>query len=129
MAIIEAFPLPEPPSCVVGEEWRGRVVVITVAGDLDLLTAPDLEACIEVALRKQPTAMIIDLSSVDFLASRGMEVLLGARDSAPADVDVFVVADGPATSRPLRLIGIPELVPLFANVDEAYAATTRREDE
>ena len=83
MAIIEALPPPELPSCVVGEEWRGRAVVITVAGDLDLLTAPDLEACIEVALRKQPTALIVDLSSVDFLASRGMEVLLGARDSAP----------------------------------------------
>jgi hypothetical protein len=32
------------------------------------------------------------------------------------------VADGPATSRPLKLVGIADIVPLFATLDDALAA-------
>ena len=37
---------------VVGEHWVGRTVVITAAGDLDMLTAPALAAAIAAATRK-----------------------------------------------------------------------------
>jgi len=35
-----------------------------------------------------------------------------------------VVADGPATSRPLRLVGIADIIDLYATLDEALAALT-----
>jgi hypothetical protein len=35
-----------------------------------------------------------------------------------------VVADGPATSRPLKLVGVAEIVGLHATLDEALAALT-----
>ena len=50
----------------VVEAWVGRVVLIAVAGDLDMLTAPLLDHAIHSALRKQPTAMIVDLTRVVF---------------------------------------------------------------
>jgi anti-sigma B factor antagonist len=108
----------------VGEEWRDRIVIVAVAGDVDVLTAPHLEAVIATVLEKRPSGVILDLSEVDFLASRGMSVLVKTREDTPAEVPVVAVASGPATSRPLKLIGIDELVPLFGSVDEALAATT-----
>jgi len=62
--------------------------------------------------------------NVDFLASAGMGILVVARDELPASVQFAVVADGPATSRPLKLVGISEVVGLHATLDEALAALT-----
>lgn len=105
--------------CVISEEWDGRTAVISVSGVLDMLTSPQLEASITAALGKRPSAIIVDLSDVDFLASAGMGVLVAARDQAADVVKFGVVASGPATSRPLKLVGLAELIGLYSTLDEA----------
>ena len=52
------------------------MVLIAVAGDLDMLTTPLLDDAIHAALRKQPTAMIVDLTGVVFLAAAAMNLLV-----------------------------------------------------
>jgi hypothetical protein len=37
---------------------------------------------------------------------------------------LVVVADGPATSRPLKLVGIANIIDLFSTLDEAVADIT-----
>lgn len=108
--------------CVITEKWDGRTVVISTAGVLDMLTSPQLEACITLALTKNPAAIIIDLSDIDFLASAGMGVLVAARDQAEGKAKFGVVASGPATSRPLKLVGLAELIGLYPTLDEARVA-------
>ncbi|MDA0251568.1 MAG: STAS domain-containing protein [Actinomycetota bacterium] len=100
----------------------GPTVVISVAGVLDMLTAPQLEAVIAAALPKSPSAIIIDLSEVDFLASAGMGVLVEARERAGGTMKFGVVADGPATSRPLKLVGLADMIGLHPTLDEARSA-------
>ena len=103
----------------VAEHWVERAVVVAVWGDLDLATAPKLSDAIEAAARKEPAALIVDLSRVDFLASAGMTVLISAhRDLAPS-ARFGVVADGPSTSRPLEMIGINTIVDVYRTLDEA----------
>jgi anti-anti-sigma factor len=108
--------------CVISEEWSGRTAVISASGVLDMLTSPQLENSIATALKNSPTAIIVDLTDVDFLASAGMGVLVAARDKASADIGFGVVASGPATSRPLKLVGLAEIVGLYATLEEARAA-------
>jgi hypothetical protein len=48
--------------------------------------------------------------------------LVAAREQLGDTARFAVVADGPATSRPLKLVGIAEVVDLFATLDEALAA-------
>lgn len=108
--------------CVINEEWLGRTVVISAAGVVDMLTSPQLETSITTSLKKKPSAIIIDLSNVDFLASAGMGVLVAARDQTAADIGFGVVASGPATSRPLKLVGLADIVGLYPTLDEALAA-------
>lgn len=87
-----------------------------------MITAPQLEKAIEASLAKSPTGIVVDFSDVEFLASAGMGVIVAAHDAAPGGVSIHIVAEGPATSRPLKLIGIADIVPLHPTLDEALAA-------
>ncbi len=111
-----------PSGCVVNEEWIGRTAVIAVSGVLDMLTSPQLEAALAAATSKDPTAVVVDLSTVEFLASAGMGVLVTARDKADGKYGFAVVASGPATSRPLKLVGLADVVGLYSTLAEARAA-------
>jgi anti-sigma B factor antagonist len=103
----------------VAERWVERTVVVAAWGDLDLATAPELADAIEAAAQNEPAALIVDLSRVDFLASAGMSVLIAAhRDIAPS-ARFGVVADGPSTGRPLKMVGISAIVEVYRTLDEA----------
>ncbi|MFW0151124.1 STAS domain-containing protein [Mycobacterium sp. smrl_JER01] len=109
-------------TCVVTQRWVDRTAVVGVSGVVDMLTSPQLETAIDAALKEQPAAVVIDFTDVEFLASAGMGVLVAAHDKAGEGVTISVVADGPATSRPLKLVGIADIVTLYPSLDEALAA-------
>lgn len=111
--------------CVITGTQVGGVRVISVAGALDALTSPQLESAVVAAMQQKPSAVVVDLSDVDFLASAGMAVLVAAREKADGVLGFGVVAEGPATSRPLRLVGLAELIGVYATLDEALAALPR----
>lgn len=111
-------------NCVLTERWVDRVAVVLVSGVVDMLTSSQLEAAIDSALEQRPAAVVVDFTDVDFLASAGMGVLVAAHDKAGSEVKFSVVADGPATSRPLKLVGIAEIVDLYPTLDGALAAHT-----
>lgn len=113
---------PDPAGCSVEERRVGEMSVVAVTGTVDMLTAPKLEEAINSAAKNSPAAVIVDLSRVDFLASAGMGVLVAAQEQLGDAARFAVVADGPATSRPLKLVGIADVVALYATLDEALAA-------
>lgn len=109
-------------ACLISEDWVERTVVVSVSGVIDMLTSPQLEAAIDSALAKNPSAIIVDLTDVDFLASAGMGVLVAARDRTPETAGFAVVANGPATSRPLKLVGLADMIGMYPTLVEARAA-------
>ena len=110
----------------IEEFWTGRMVVVSVAGDLDILTTPQLDHAIRSAMRSQPTALIVDLTRVDFLASIGMNLLVATHDEITPTARFGVVADGPATSRSMKLIGIDSMIALYQTLGEALDACRGR---
>ncbi|MCV7151131.1 STAS domain-containing protein [Mycolicibacterium pyrenivorans] len=122
--ITDALGATSSSNCVVTERWVDRVAVVSVSGVVDMLTSPQLETAINGALEQGPAGVVIDFTDVEFLASAGMGVLVAAHDRAGSDVAFSVVADGPATSRPLKLVGIAEIVSLYPSLDDALAAHT-----
>jgi anti-anti-sigma regulatory factor len=50
--------------------------------------------------------LIVDLSEVDFLASAGMSVFIAGNHAANGARPFGVVADGPCTARPMKLMGL-----------------------
>lgn len=105
--------------CVVEEQWHDTTVVVSCSGVVDMLTAPELERRISVVLDKEPDALIIDFTAVDFLASAGMSVLIKTHDQITPAVRFAVVADSPVTSRPMKLIGLTDLITMYPTVDAA----------
>jgi anti-sigma B factor antagonist len=116
-----AHEAPNSAECVIGEEWHGRVAVLSVSGVVDMLTAPSLQDAISAAVDKKPAALVVNLSEVEFLASAGMGVLVAGHDLAVPEIKFAVVADGPVTSRPLKLVGIADIVSLYPTLDVALS--------
>ena len=100
------------------------LAVVSVSGSVDMLTAPGLSEAIDAALAKKPKGLIVDLSKVEFLGSAGISVLMKTRDSLGDGTLFCVVADGPATHRPLTLLGINELMSLCRSMDDAVSKLT-----
>jgi anti-sigma B factor antagonist len=56
------------------------VCVVTVNGELDLLTAPLLDACVREQLAACPLHLVLNLQPVRFLSARGLTCLQQAGD-------------------------------------------------
>jgi anti-anti-sigma factor len=108
------------------ETWFGDVAVVGVSGELDMLTTPELARAIEAAAGKKPSALVVDLTAVGFLASAGMSTLITAHEDVAPQAKFGVVADGPATSRPLRLVGIDQIFAVYRTLDAALAGVGSR---
>jgi anti-sigma B factor antagonist len=57
-------------------------VVVRVAGDIDLSSAPTFGAALEAAITANDKGLILDLGEVTFMDSSGVEVLVRARERA-----------------------------------------------
>jgi anti-sigma B factor antagonist len=111
----------DPTAFEVGEHQSGQAVVLTVSGEVDMMTAPQLAEAIHNALASSPETLIVDLSNVEFLASAGMTVLVTAQADVVPPTRFAVVAEGPATSRPIKLMGIDTVLPLYSTLDGALS--------
>ena len=81
--------------CTVSPRRDGDALVLHVAGDLDVLTAPTLMTHLDVALSGGTALLIVDLLDVTFLSSAGISVLVEThRLTEPAGVSLRVVAEG-----------------------------------
>jgi anti-anti-sigma factor len=70
------------------------VVVVTVAGDLDLSTAPDLERSL-VGVQTDGRPVVLDLRQVTFMDSSGLRVILAADARARSAGSRLVLVEGP----------------------------------
>jgi anti-sigma B factor antagonist len=101
---------------------RDGVAVVSIGGEIDLSTAPAFEAVIAEALEEDPPVLVIDLSEVTFMASGGLRILAGTQEKVGKSIQIAVVADNAAASRPMQLTGLDNLISLYPTVDEALTA-------
>jgi anti-anti-sigma factor len=89
-------------------------VVIRIAGELDLATAPAFDD----ALRKVPDGaeLVVDLSNCTFLDSTGMRSLIAV---AGRLAEVAVVAQDAAVVRTLEISGLDTVVAVHPSLDDA----------
>ena len=95
------------------------IVVLSIGGEIDLVTAPALEEAIGGVVVDDPEALIIDLSGVEFLGSVGLKILAATCEKLDDSAEFGVVARGPATRRPIHLTGLDKTFPLYPTLDDA----------
>ncbi|CQD22468.1 anti-anti-sigma factor [Mycobacterium europaeum] len=104
----------------VNRRDAGEAVILEVSGVVDIITAPSLATHIDVALSGTPAVLVIDLTEVDFLSSAGITVLVEVhRLTQDSPTSLRVAADGSATSRPLHIVGLDEVIDLYPTVNQA----------
>lgn len=85
-----------------------EVVVVSVAGELDVSTARALESAVEEACVAQPAELLFDLSELRFMDSAGIAVLLRATRRVPT---VRLREPSPAVRRVLEMTGLTTVLP------------------
>lgn len=99
---------------------NGDVVVVSVGGEVDMLTTPLLGACLTEQLEAEPRVLVLDMSQVGFLGSSGLAALVSARDAAHTrNVSLRLVATAHAVLRPLTATGLLDLFEIFPSSDAA----------
>ncbi|MDG4667001.1 STAS domain-containing protein [Mycobacterium sp. 236(2023)] len=110
---------PESALCSVVRFDRGDIAVLSVTGDLDAFTAPALQHAVVQAVASAPRALIADLTGVDYLGSAGMSVLIDAHEQMIHSGGFAIVAEGRATSRPLHIVGLTNVIPTCPTLNDA----------
>ena len=94
--------------------------MVAVSGELDVHTAPELQAELDRLSRPAGAAVIVDLSDVAFIDSTGLGVLVSTLKhvrEAGGTLDVVVVA--PRVLKVFALTGLDVVIPLHATLAEA----------
>ncbi|WP_367137394.1 anti-sigma factor antagonist [Saccharothrix sp. HUAS TT1] len=100
------------------------VTVVSVSGEVDMLTAPQLRADVLGRLDASDV-VVLDMSGVSFLGSAGLAVLVEASQQAKRrDASFRVVAVERAVTRPLAATGLGEVFSVFESVELALEART-----
>ena len=87
--------------------------VLTVTGEVDLRTAPELRSHIEHVLDEGTSRLIVDLGAVDFLDSTGLSVLVGAHKRLARSGGRLIVANAPEiVTRVLSITGLDRVFEL-----------------
>jgi len=108
----------------------GSEAVVTVSGDVDLGTAPQVRAAVKDA--RDSTAavplvtLLIDLSEVEHLDSVGLAVLVEtAAECHSAEQGLALVCPTPVVTRPLEMTGLDRILTVAASLDEAREAAAK----
>ncbi|WP_283139617.1 STAS domain-containing protein [Rhizohabitans arisaemae] len=96
--------------------------IIAVAGEIDLYTAPRLQAEFARLLADDPERVVIDMSDVEFCDSTGMNVLLSAlkrlRERGGA---LEVAAPRPAVRKILQVTGLDSVFTVHDSIPAEFA--------
>lgn len=107
----------------VKSEERGEVVVLSVEGSLDALTAPDLGQAFSTQIASGHFKMVADLAGVDYSSSAGLRVLLAAvKETRQNGGDLRLAAVQPNVNKVLTLAGIASAIEQYADVGSAVSS-------
>jgi anti-anti-sigma factor len=98
---------------------------LTVRGELDIATAPELAAAIQDHLDTAPRALVLDLTPTRFLDSSGARALVrAAKQAASAGVPLHVIC--PRSNSAVRLVvdmlELERVVPIVESPDQVAVA-------
>lgn len=96
------------------------VVVVAVAGELDMATAPVVDEYVRRRLGGVSRALVLDLSGVTFLGSTGINLLIALGTECEAvGAELRLVATTKAVLHPLELTDLTDHFTIVTAVSEA----------
>jgi len=100
------------PLLSIEPEVTGSRTVLRVEGEVDLATAPQLDAAIDAAVTSGVREVCVDLCGTTFMDSSGLHVLVAAtRRAAEVGCELTLVYPPGPVARVIELSGVGELIP------------------
>ena len=97
--------------------------VVTVAGEIDLYTAPALRDGLTEAIESGALQLAVDLRSVPFMDSMGLGVLIGARRRlAEREGKIALVCEDGPVRRVLDVSGLATVFDVVGSLDDLPGA-------
>lgn len=95
---------------------RAGTALLTVAGEIDTVTAPHLGVALDRLLGVDDRTLVADLAGITFLASSGLAVLIQAAHQAErSGRRLRLVVTGRQVRRPLEITGTDQLFDLYTD--------------
>jgi len=93
--------------------------VITVSGEVDLATSPDLDAAIIAALDSGAGSLVVDLTDVSFMDSSGLGVIVrGLKRCREADKDLDLVITNERVLKVFGITGLDQVIPIHDSLED-----------
>jgi anti-sigma B factor antagonist len=115
----------DPPFAVDHRRFGERAVV-SVSGELDIATAPQLAAVLALALGARPAALWVDLTRTTFIDSTGLNVLCAASDRCDGRLTVICP---PRVRRVFEIAGLAGVVTLHDGPAGVDSIESRSRDD
>lgn len=127
---------PEREDMDINQEVVNGVLVIAPQGNVDAMTAPDLERTGENLVTQGFKTMVLDMSGVRFVSSAGIRAVQALhRATVAAGGDMRLAALRPATREVFETVGFTSQNKLYTTVEDAVGSfavqgtETRREGD
>lgn len=101
-------------------EPRENCVVLGVAGEVDLATAPTLRERLVALVADGHRRIVVDLTRTEFLDSTGLSALIaGLKRLRAHDGEMRLVSTTPRVRKVFEITHIDRVLPLYETVDAA----------
>jgi anti-sigma B factor antagonist len=103
-------------------EQRGSLMVVTIRGDLDIVSSGRFDDCLKQA-RAVSKRILLDLAGVDFMDTSALAVIVGHWKKLKAEGGTLVLAGARYRyTKSLWITGLADRLPLYDSVKLAIAA-------
>lgn len=105
------------------ESQRGAVYVLTIEGDVDAGTAPEVEERLQALIQASARQVVLDLSAVPYVSSAFLRVVLStARDIRHKGGDLRLAGLQPSVRAVFDLSGFSKLFAIYDDAPTAAAS-------
>ena len=101
---------------------RDGVAVVTLQGEVDLYTAPKFHELLLRGIDDGARQLIVDLSSVTFIDSTALGVLVAGGKRLLGSGSLRIVCSNDGITRLLEIVGLTGVFDMHPTLDEALAA-------
>lgn len=102
------------------DDSHGKFTVLSVAGEIDIATAPSLRMHLHDLIEQAKLRLIVDLEAVDFLDSTGLGVLVSALKRVRGDQgDLALVCTRPQILKVFDITGLSRVFAIHETLDAA----------
>ena len=93
--------------------------LITVSGEVDLASSPDLDTAIIAAIESGSSSLVIDLTDVSFMDSSGLGVIVrGLKRCREADKDLDLVITNERVLKVFGITGLDQVIPIHDSLED-----------